>query len=384
MALNKANITWPGKQIAKMAGNGTIRLNNIIQRSYVWEQQRKSELIHSMIEGYPIPPFYARRVDGKVYDFLDGKQRINAIKGYIDGEYCLVGLPEIELVHDDGSTEMVNVEGRYINDLPEEFQDTIRDYYFTIYYFENVTPDQIRIMFRKLNNGKPLSAKDRNIANCNDIASVSNLGEHEFFTKILTEKGFDNRKQIPLVMKMYMMLFDYIENVSFESKAFNQAIQDVNMTDEQKNTIIEVLDRYLEIYNAIQNREEKKVAKFLCKKMGTEVHMISLIPFIKKSIDEDVSVDMMAGFIKSLFLRFVADDGKIDGKYFAVSTIYNDACTNGSAKNANVIRRNDELKKAWDEYFEADDSDNAVPESAEEEQETNGEDDPYPNELPFN
>jgi len=73
-----------------------------------------------------------------------------------------------------------------------------------------------------------------------------------------------------------------------------------------------------------------------------------------------------------------------------VSTVYNDACTNGSAKNANIIRRNDELKKAWEEYFKADDSDDAAPESVEEEQkadEVNSEDDPYADyaeDLPFN
>ena len=49
MALNKANITWSCKQIAKMAGNGTFSFDNIIQRSYVWEQTRKSNLIHSLM-----------------------------------------------------------------------------------------------------------------------------------------------------------------------------------------------------------------------------------------------------------------------------------------------------------------------------------------------
>lgn len=372
MALNKANIAWNAKQISKMVGNNTIRLNNIIQRSYVWEQQRKSELIHSMIEGYPIPPFYARRVDGKVYDFLDGKQRINAIKSYIDGEYCLVGLPEIELVRDDGTVEMVNVEGMYIDDLPEEFRDAVKEYYFTIYYFENITPDQIRIMFRKLNNGKPLSTKDRNIANCNDIVAVSNIGEHEFFKHVITGKGFENRKQIPLVMKMYMMLFDMIDNVSFESKPFNQAIRDINILDTQKKIIVSVLDRYMEIYNAVNENEEKKIAKFICKKMGTEVHMISLVPFIKKSIDEGVSVDMMAGFMKPIFCRFVGEDGKVEGEYYPVSKVYNDACTNGSAKNVNVIRRNEEIEKVWKEYFAVDgDTENA-------------EDHDDDNELPFN
>lgn len=90
--LVKMNITWNAKQMVKMFQAEKISVRNIVQRSLVWEDTRKSELIHSMIEGYPVPPFYARRTDGKVYDFLDGKQRLNAISGFLNDEYSLRGI----------------------------------------------------------------------------------------------------------------------------------------------------------------------------------------------------------------------------------------------------------------------------------------------------
>ena len=352
--LNRANITWNAKQIAKMANNGTLRFDNIIQRSYVWEQTRKSELIHSMIEGYPVPAFYARRVDGKVYDFLDGKQRINAIRGFIGGEYALMGIANVEVVNDDGSTEEMDLNGMKFDDLPEQVQDAIKDYYFTIYYYENITPEQIRTMFKKLNNGKPLSTKERNIANCTDIVTVTDIGSHPLFSDILTQKGIDGRKQLPMVMKVYMMLNDFIENVSFESKPFNEVMQDTKMTEAQKEEIIAVLNRYHMIYNHVAEVEDKKMAKFIQKKMATEVHMISLMPFIKKSINENVNPDLLVGFMKEIFCKNISADGKIDGSYYVVSPEYDAACKSGSAKNANIIRRNDELQKAWDRYFDED------------------------------
>ena len=352
--LNRANITWNAKQIAKMANNGTLRFDNIIQRSYVWEQTRKSELIHSMIEGYPVPAFYARRVDGKVYDFLDGKQRINAIRGFIGGEYALMGIANVEVVNDDGSTEEMDLNGMKFDDLPEQVQDAIKDYYFTIYYYENITPEQIRTMFKKLNNGKPLSTKERNIANCTDIVTVTDIGSHPLFSDILTQKGIDGRKQLPMVMKVYMMLNDFIENVSFESKPFNEVMQDTKMTEAQKEEIIAVLNRYHMIYNHVAEVEDKKMAKFIQKKMATEVHMISLMPFIKKSINESVNPDLLVGFMKEIFCKNISADGKIDGSYYVVSPEYDTACKSGSAKNASIIRRNDELQKAWDRYFAED------------------------------
>ena len=72
--LKRANINWNARQLAKMAEKGTIRFDNAVQRGYVWDVKRKSLLIHSMLIGYPIPPFYASK-KGDYYDMLDGKQQ---------------------------------------------------------------------------------------------------------------------------------------------------------------------------------------------------------------------------------------------------------------------------------------------------------------------
>ena len=348
--LVKMNITWNAKQMVKMFQAEKISVRNIVQRSLVWEDTRKSELIHSMIEGYPVPPFYARRTDGKVYDFLDGKQRLNAISGFLNDEYSLRGISEVTL--DNG--EMMDINGYKFSGLPEEIQDRVKDYSLTIYYYDGITDEEVRTLFCKLNNGKPLSAKEKNIAYCKDIVTVSDIGKHPIFSDILTQKGLDGRKQLPMVMKIFMMLNGFIENVSFESKAFNEAMQDTKMTESQKEEIIGVLNRYHMLYNYVAEVEDKRMAKFIQKKMATEVHMISLMPFIKKSIEENIGHNLLIGFMKEIFCQNIGADGKIDGVYYVVSPEYDAACKSGSAKSANIIRRNDELQKAWDRYFAED------------------------------
>lgn len=87
--LKKANIQWSGKTLRNQIEKGQVSFDCAVQRNPVWDMSRKSLLIHSMIEGYPIPPFYfARKDDGK-YDALDGQQRSLSIKGYLDGEFPL-------------------------------------------------------------------------------------------------------------------------------------------------------------------------------------------------------------------------------------------------------------------------------------------------------
>ena len=346
MALNRANITWSCKQIAKMAGNGTFKFDNIIQRSLVWEQRRKSNLIHSIIEGYPVPAFYARKVDGRIYDFLDGKQRINAIKGFIDNEYYLVGVPEITYTDSEGNEKELWLEGLYFKDLPEEVQDAIKDYHLTIYYYEDITPEQVRMLFSKLNNGKPLSTKERNIANCVDIIAVSDIGSHALFSETMTEKALETRKQLPIIMKVWMMLNDDIEDVSFESKVFNEVMQETKMTDAQRAEVVSVLDKILAVYNELENYDNAKVAKAVRKKMTSETHMISLVPYFKKAIDENISDKLMSDFIIELF-----------GNDVLVSEEYAEACKGGSAKNVNIKRRDSEIEKVWDKFFDADSDD---------------------------
>lgn len=343
MGLNKANITWSCKQIAKMAKNGTFVFDNIIQRSHVWEQIRKSNLIHSLIEGYPVPPFYAKKVDGRIYDFLDGKQRINAIRGFIDNEYYLVGVPEITYTGADGTEKTELADGKYFKDLPEELQDAINDYHLTVYYYEDITPEQVRMLFCKLNNGKPLSTKERNIANCIDIVTVSDIGKHDLFQNTMTEKALETRKQLPIIMKVWMMLNEDIDDVSFESKVFNEVMQETKMSDAERDEVVSVLDKIYAIYNALEEYDNAKVAKIVRKKMVSETHMISIVPWIKQAIDEGISDKLMGDFMVELF-----------GNGVTISARYSDACKSGSARNENIKRRHEEIEKVWDRFFDDD------------------------------
>ena len=80
-------ITWTAKQIIKMMDNKTARFDSYVQRSLVWDLERKSLLIHSMIIGAPIPALFCVKTQDKTYSFLDGKQRCNAFWSYVKGQY---------------------------------------------------------------------------------------------------------------------------------------------------------------------------------------------------------------------------------------------------------------------------------------------------------
>ena len=343
----KMSISWNCKQVSNMIKKGKCSFKNIIQRSYVWELARKSDLIHSLIENYPVPPFYARRVDG-VYDFLDGKQRMNAIAGYINDDYALTVLPPVsyEPADDDKPIE-VDISGKKFSELPEELQDLILSYTLTIYYYDEITDAQVATLFRKLNNGKPLSTKDRNIASCVDIENVTSIGEHSLFNSTMTAKGLENRKQIPLIMKIWCMLNQ--SEVSFESKVFNKVMQETVITDEQREELNSVLDELENIYGEIAEVEDdKKKVRTLRKKLSSETHMVSFVPFVKRAIKNNIDTTLLAKFFAYFY---GAESGA------TISDVYNDTVKGGSAKTVNINRRNEELEKAWDDFFAEDTQD---------------------------
>ena len=69
MSLRKANITWNCNQLTKMIKGAKISFDNVVQRSFVWDKKRKSDLIESLIIGYPILQSMLREVNKKFMIF---------------------------------------------------------------------------------------------------------------------------------------------------------------------------------------------------------------------------------------------------------------------------------------------------------------------------
>lgn len=339
----KKNIQWSLKQIIIMIRKNKILFNNVFQRSYVWERSRQSRLIHSFLEDYPVPALYAVcKGEGKdkVYDMLDGKQRLEAVRAYMNDEFALINVPPVHADNENLEEEEYDVNGKLFSQLPENLQDILNGRTLTLYFYDDITYGQIQRMFANLNNGKPLSTKAKNIANCIDLRNISEIGKHDLFGEILTEKAKEDRKHLPMVMKIWMMLNYDIDDVSFESRDFNEVMENTKFTEDESREVVDILNRYYSIYKTVENLEDKKAAKKIMGKMKMETHLVSLIPFVKKAKEEDIDSDLMASFMENLF----SGDTIVSGEYM-------DACKNGSAKSANIRRRHDEIEKRWEEFF---------------------------------
>lgn len=373
MGFENASITWGAKQLAAMVKNERIVFGNIIQRSYVWEKARKSLFIHSLAIGVPIPPTYAKRFDdgsGKrnsnVYDMLDGKQRFSTVAEFINNELVLTELPPVTFYNElTDEQEIEDISNKTFEELSEGLQEKIKNARISVVYFDNLTKEEERELFKRLNNGKPLSTKSRVLASCRDIEGLLDIGSHELFAEMLTEKALDNKNQVSIVMKIWCMMNQDIADVSFESKNFNPLMETTEISEEERLEMVQVFDLIMNTHTVLMERKEKKVAK----KLYTETHLVSLVPYFAQAVSDGIDEERMSDWLVEFFKP-------VDGDT-SVSEDYNNASGSGSAKSVNIQLRNSALADSFTEFFKVDgseDSETLIPSEEDVQEDTETED----------
>jgi hypothetical protein len=333
--LKKANIQWSAKQLVRSIEKGNIRFDSSVQRGYVWDQSRKSLLIHSMIEGYPIPPFYSAK-DEKVYQFLDGKQRSEAMSSYINNKFELTGVPEVTLE----SEETMEINGLTFEKLPEELQDKIKDYSLTIYYFDGITDEEINELFFRLNNGKALSAIELTRVKAKSIDTIREIGKHQIFNSALTEKALNRYTNEDIVIKSWAILFT--ENPNFETKQIRPLLASAEITEQQAQTIMTVYDKIMETYSTLINTIDKQDRK-IAKRILTRTHLVSIIPTVAKLIENETwDTEQFTGWVRHFFAGT---------RSATISDSYNEAARNGSGKTESIKKRLEIIKNDFTEFI---------------------------------
>lgn len=320
--LKRLNINWNARQLAKMCETGSIIFDNAVQRGHVWDIKRDSLLIESMVIGYPIPPFYAKRGENKVFDMLDGKQRSSAIRRYLNNEYALTGVSE-------------ELEGKCFSDLPQEVQDEIISYSLTVYYFEDITDEEVNEMFYRLNNGKPLTAIELTRVKAKSFEKIKDLSKHEIFTEALKESQINRYTNEDIVIKALVML--NCEKPSLKNDFIRPWIIETEITDTMAADVQDALYCIQYTHDYLVEHEYIKAAK----KLYTRTHLISFIPLAKKICKGEESAAELAKFVNYFFTP---------ERGVTINHAYNNHCASSSNSEYAVDIRNRSLMAEWEKW----------------------------------
>ncbi len=340
---DKRSLPWSVKQMVSSMVKGTARFDNTVQRTLVWNNEKKSRLIHTAILNLPCPPLYANvytnpETGKKVYDFLDGKQRSHAFKEFLNDEFELVDVPV--LMFTDGKEFDIN--GYKFSELPEEMQDMIKNYSLNISTMEDLNEDEVTDLFYILNNGVALTKIEVSRVKAKALDAIREVASHPLFNAILTDKARAKYTNEDIVIKAFALLFHETGN-SLENKDIRPYLEKMELDEEDIKGMNNLLTIVQDMYNMEMNKKNNPMAKKVAKRITTRTHLISLIPFIRRGYKEDRTVEDMVAWVESFFGTTTRNT--------TVSESYNLACKSASNSRDAVCDRDDALNESYNNFF---------------------------------
>jgi hypothetical protein len=184
----------------------TLALINIIRRlredvivlspdfqrnANLWNVQKQSRLLESILIRIPLPAFYFDGVDNSKWQVIDGLQRLCAIKNFV----------VVQTLKLTGLEYLKQIEGFSFSELPLSFQRQIEETNIMAYIMNSGTPEIKYNIFKRINTGGVT-------LNSQEIRNVLNQGiPTDFVSELASLKVF---KQAAVLSTKRMLDEDFV------------------------------------------------------------------------------------------------------------------------------------------------------------------------------
>jgi len=126
------------------------------QRQDCWKDDYKKELISSILKKIDLPKIYLGDIiDKDTIYIIDGGHRSRAIRGFVNNEFSIT-LNGMEIFYN----KIFEKETRNKSILNTIQKKTIDNYHLDVVTYINITENDSRYIFNKLQNAKPMSIED--------------------------------------------------------------------------------------------------------------------------------------------------------------------------------------------------------------------------------
>jgi hypothetical protein len=245
----------------------------VYQRGLVWDEEKKRLLVDSILRGIDIPKLYLQKTADEEWDCIDGHQRIQTIVGFFDGEF--------------------KYRGQKFEELSPTDKATFENYKLTIAEVDEITDDEVRLLFTRLQLGVPLNAGEK----LNAIRS--NMGE---FVKQLKNHPFIRSTSIPTRrFAKEQVCAQICNNSSF-----------INRTGEFRNSKYEDLENLYRAY--VDFDLDSDVAKSIFHVLDTLEHIFG---------EQATEITNRASVVSAyLMVEELVMNGQLSGKETAIKEFY--------------------------------------------------------------
>lgn len=286
--------------LCKAIDNKKIVFDNHVQRNFVWDNIRKSLLIASIVEDYYVPVLVCSEKPDGILDCIDGQQRSLSIYQFVNDRLKLSGLGLVKI---DGKE--MNINKLKFSDLPDTIQQKILDKQLDVVLLKELTQEQIREYFKRLNNGKLLTATELNRIKAASAENIMQLGQHDVFLDYLSRSELLRYVNENLVMRSWGILF--VEGVSFQVAEFRGILENKRFTSEEIETLNNIFDFIKQVFDNIieigRKTSSVKLMRSIIKMAMKPTHFFVLVYIsniaIKEGIKESVITDWAIHFFEN-------------------------------------------------------------------------------------
>ena len=203
----------------------------------IWSIPKKQLLIDSIINEYDIPKIYFHEkypvIDGKKYAVIDGRQRLEAIFEFIQGEFNLSDNIEYNR---DRNIKLANLGYKELGEVYPQIKINFDSFVLPIIVIQTEDLDLIEDMFSRLNDGVLLNAAEkRNALGGQVISNLRELIKNEFFTSRL--KISNKRFQHFEIAARFLLIEDRLtKSLAIDT---SKGFLDKFVKDNRKNSLID-------------------------------------------------------------------------------------------------------------------------------------------------
>jgi hypothetical protein len=283
---------WSVDLIFKSIERKTIDLEPDFQRTFVWDVTRQSRLIESILLGIPLPSFYLAK-QGKVYNVVDGIQRLTTLYRFMKNKFTLQ------------NCEYLKLDGAFFSkpnkkSIGEDLEFVLSSTQFNINIIEEGTPTRVKLdIFRRINTGgKPLNHQEMR----NSILSKESRNLlKQMFEKLSEVTGISDNRMNGRELVMRFIGFSYIYNYKISPKELSY-----------QGDMKDFLDNLVDLLNKSDANTQNQIFQDFCCAMDNAQYLFGNNAF-RKCLPEHLESPIKKQLInKSLFTTWSVLLARVD------------------------------------------------------------------------
>ncbi len=287
-----------------------IILDSDFQREDVWNIDRKSELVESVLMGLPLPIFYFNQDKYGRLIVIDGRQRLTALFEYMSGKYALTRLKVLP-----------NENKKKFNELSPLLQSRIEDYQIQAHVIMPPTPDRLKFdIFDRVNRGG-MQLNKQEIRNAlyqgQSTRLLGEITKTQIFMEA-TDHAFAKEKR----MKDKYLLTRYMAVYLFRK---NELKDDEGKSYTYKDDIDELLGKTMEYINVADSLKVQEIKAMVLETLQKSLFYCGKDAFRLMRNERKTPINMNVFETIMYCLSFVKgqDDDKKDAVYRDIQRLIN-------------------------------------------------------------